>query len=166
LRATTADGRHDALPEPHSVKNDRSFIRIAAILPVLSAVIACVMRVIGAGGGPSEAPPGRIEGLATVMRPRIDSVPYGKVTLSPLGIETKTDSLGHFAFDSVPAGRYRLELSAFLYKPSGIDVEVAPAQTTKVHIVLELDEGAYQHYRFNAGRPQSRSDSTPAPPPR
>jgi hypothetical protein len=139
-------------------------IRRWAALWIVVPLAACATHAVGAANGADQTTSGRIEGLATVMRPRIDSVPYGKVTLSPLGLETKTDSMGHFAFDSVPAGRYRLELSAFLYKPSGIDVEVAPAQTTKVHVVLDLDEGAYQHYRFKADRPSSKRDSTPAPP--
>ena len=48
-----------------------------------------------------------------------------------------TDRSGNFAFDKVPAGVYRLHVTAENYEETTLDVEILPDQTVEVKIELE-----------------------------
>lgn len=50
------------------------------------------------------------------------------------------DSLGGFAFDTLPPGRYRLFVRALGHRPDSTDVEVGAGLVDTVHIVLRLYE--------------------------
>jgi Carboxypeptidase regulatory-like domain len=48
------------------------------------------------------------------------------------------DSVGGFAFDTLPPGRYRLFVRAFAHRPDSTDVEVSGGRVDTVRIVLRL----------------------------
>lgn len=50
------------------------------------------------------------------------------------------DSLGGFAFDTLPPGRYRLFVRALGHRPDSTDVEVGAGRVDTVRIVLRLYE--------------------------
>ena len=50
------------------------------------------------------------------------------------------DSVGGFAFDALPPGRYRLFVRAFAHRPDSSDVDVSVGRIDTVHIVLRLFE--------------------------
>ncbi|HEV7836658.1 MAG TPA: carboxypeptidase-like regulatory domain-containing protein [Gemmatimonadaceae bacterium] len=50
------------------------------------------------------------------------------------------DSLGGFAFDSLPPGRYRLYARAFSHRPDSTDVEVTAGQVATASILLPFFE--------------------------
>lgn len=50
------------------------------------------------------------------------------------------DSLGGFAFESLPPGRYRLFVRAFEHRPDSTDVQVNAGQVDTVRFVLRFFE--------------------------
>jgi hypothetical protein len=50
------------------------------------------------------------------------------------------DSLGGFAFDSLPPGRYRLFVRAYEHRPDSLDVQVNAGRVDTVRFVLRFFE--------------------------
>jgi hypothetical protein len=137
-------------------------VRAVATVALALPLFACTAKPHGTTGGLARQSTGSIEGLVTAVRPRIDSVPFAKITLSPGSIETRTDSIGRFVLNRIPAGRYTMQITSYFSKPYSAEIEITPEKTPTVRVVLELDEALYKAFQLGVEKPTPKP--TPAPP--
>lgn len=112
---------------------------LRSILLLLVAVVAPALRA-------QEAAPGRLEGIVTAgagsRPPRMVTIALARLEPEPpITRAARTDSLGRYRIDSLPAGRYLLEVSSALLDSLQLavgarEVRIVAGETTRADLVL------------------------------
>src|SRR5215469_13387086 len=101
------------------------------------------LLLIGVAVAHSQTEKGQISGL--VSDPQGLAVPKAKLELTNLGSSTKlsaeADDVGHYSFVGLPAGRYKLDVSADGFSPfSREEINLAPGQALSFDVKLAVIE--------------------------
>ena len=106
-----------------------------------------------------------IEGAVVVLEPAAGGVtgPDRASGAIRLNLTATTEELGRYTFRGLPAGAYRLRVSAYAYEPASVEIDVRRGSNASVSVGLVVDPVAMEPVEVILAADRIPPHATPSP---